>query len=261
MAATMILCGTALAAVFFVRMPRWRWFTAATVISGSLGVFLNATRSASLTWLILAVWLILTLRKNRMFPIILFAILAGVIIFLSLVPAEHWKRMLELLEPGKDFTLSRRLSYHMIGFDLLERFPIFGAGFGSFPRYFVDFDYRWIPGTMPDEDGIKDLHNLYLQTAAESGIVGLACFLGLLGACLRSISQVRREAASPDLRLIAEAVQFSFVGLLIQIAFGPDHPIYLWLYIGFAIALHYLNKAESRRLAAAGHRLSSSVEG
>ena len=101
-AARMILCGTALAAVFFVRMPRWRLFTAATAIAGSLGIFLNATRSASLTYLVLAVWLLLKLRKNRMFPVILLAVLLSIVIFLALIPAEHWERMSELLEPNKD---------------------------------------------------------------------------------------------------------------------------------------------------------------
>lgn len=253
MAATMILCGTTLAAVFCARTPRWRRFTAATLMVGSLGIFLNATRSASLTYLIMAVWLVLKFRRHRMFPVVVLAILLAAVIFLALIPAEHWERMSALMDPDKDITIYRRLSYHIIGFDLVSQFPVFGAGFGNFPLFFDDLDYRWLTGRVPDEDGFKQLHNQYLQVAAESGIVALAAYIALLASCFMGLGRVCRRAASPAVGLLAEAVQFSFASLLIQIAFLSNKlNKYLWIYIGLAIALHYVNKAEARRLAAAG---------
>jgi O-antigen ligase len=246
-AATLLLCGTTLVFVFCVRTPRWRLFTAATAVIGSLGIFFNSTRSASITYLIMLVWLLFKLRKSPAFPVLLGCAVLVLVALLPLVPADYWVRFSALFEPGKDFTIDRRISYHLIGLDLLQQYPLFGAGFGNFPLYFVDFDYRWIPGTKPDEDGLKQLHNQYLQIAAESGIIALACYLGLLAACLACLNRVRKEAASPKIRVIAEAVQYSFVSLLIQIAFlSSKLNKYLWIYIGIAIALHYLNKARAR---------------
>lgn len=246
-AATMLLCGTTLAIIFFVRTPRWRIFTAATAVIGSLGIFFNSTRSASMTFVIMLVWLLFKLRKSPSFPLLLCCAALVLVALLPLVPADYWVRISALFEPGKDFTIDRRISYHLIGLDLVQQYPLFGAGFGNFPLYFIDFDYRWIPGTKPDEDGFKQLHNQYLQVAAESGIIALACYLGLMAACLASLNRVRKEAASPKIRVIAEAVQYSFVSLLIQIAFlSSKLNKYLWIYIGFAIALHYVNIAKSR---------------
>ena len=200
-----------------------------------------------MTYVIMLVWLLFKLRKSPAFPLLLCCVALVLVGLLPLVPADYWVRISALFEPGKDFTIDRRISYHLIGLDLVQQYPLFGAGFGNFPLYFIDFDYRWIPGTKPDEDGFKQLHNQYLQVAAESGIIALACYLGLMAACLASFNRVRKEAASPKIRVIAEAAQYSFVSLLIQIAFlSSKLNKYLWIYIGFAIALHYVSKARSR---------------
>ena len=247
MVATMFLCGISMAAIFYLRTSRWRIFTAATLVIGSLGLFFNSTRSASITYAILLVWLIFKFRKSRILPILFFGSIFAALILLPLVPADYWDRMLGLFDPGRDWTLYRRMSYHIVGWDLFEKFPIFGIGFGNFPLFFVDFDYRWIPGRTTDADGLKQLHNQYLQIAAESGIVALACYLGLLGSCLGCLSQVRKKAASVRIGVIAEALQFSFVGLLIQLAFlSNKQNKYLWIHIGLVIALYYINKAASR---------------
>jgi O-antigen ligase len=188
-----------------------------------------------------------------MFPVVVLAILLAAVIFLALIPAEHWERMSALMDPDKDITIYRRLSYHIIGFDLVSQFPVFGAGFGNFPLFFDDLDYRWLTGRVPDEDGFKQLHNQYLQVAAESGVVAFAAYIALLASCFMGLGRVCRRAASPAVGLLAEAVQFSFASLLIQIAFLSNKlNKYLWIYIGLAIALHYVNKAEARRLEAAG---------
>lgn len=259
MAATMILCGTTLAAIFLVRVPHWRLFTIAIVVVGSMGIVLNSTRSAALTYLIMALWLVIKLRKHRLFPALLLALVLAIAIVLSAIPAEHWSRMLELLEPSKDQTIYRRLSYHIIGLDLLEQFPMFGVGFGNYPLFFDDYDYRWIEGRFsPEDGGSRQLHNQYFQIAAESGIIGVACYLALLGTCWVGLSRVRRKAATPTIGVLAEAVHFSFASLLIQIAFlANKYNKYLWIYVGLAIALHYINQSESRRLAAAKHSQQS----
>ena len=246
--ASMLLCGVSLAAIYCLRTPRWRAFTCAVVIIGSLGILFNSTRSTSFIYILMYAWIVFKFRDSRRFPLLLLGPFLLTVIVLTFMPGDHWSRMSELFA-GEDNTIGRRVSYHIVGFDLFLRYPIFGAGLGNFPLYFIDMDYRWIPGTFVGGDGMKDLHNQYLQTAAERGIVALFCFLGLLVAALKSLNQVRIEAATQEIRVAAEAIQFSLVGFMIQIGFKPGPSKYLWILLGFVIALQFINQAANRGFA------------
>ncbi len=236
LAASMMLAGTSLALVYALRRPESRWLTIPTIVIGTLAIFLTLTRHTVLTYFLMFLWFLFKLRDHQRFPLLFTISLIAISSFVMFMPDELWERFGILLDPDQDRTIYRRMSYHIIGFDLLSKNTLLGVGVGNFPVNFVDFDYRWIPGRSEVE---RPLHNLYLQVAVEVGLLGFICFMGILASCLYSINFVKRKSGSSNISTLAEAIQFSFVSLLIQALFlSSFFNKYLWIYIGLAIVLY-----------------------
>ena len=70
---------------------------------------------------------------------------------------------------------------------------LLGSGAGSFDDYWLE--HRPIPAY------VRDAHSLYLETAAELGVVGLALLLCALGMPLVTAARARDRSSSPQLRL------------------------------------------------------------
>jgi len=98
---------------------------------------------------------------------------------------------------------SFRADYWDVAVDMVRRHPLGGAGAGGFER-------AWL-GERPALLYVRDAHNLYLETAAEVGVVGIALLLAALGAPLAGARRAIREPAGAAalaayLALLAHAV-------------------------------------------------------
>jgi putative inorganic carbon (hco3(-)) transporter len=118
--------------------------------------------------------------------------------------------------------------------------PLVGVGPGRFPSY-----YR----LYADEVGIRVLnsdrqaHDLYLHIAAETGILGLIAFMGILGLTLRDLIRVRRRwlATRPDIAAMATGLMLAVVtymttGLFLHLSYAR----YFWLVLAIAGAAAHL---------------------
>ncbi len=173
------------------------------------------------------------------------ATLLAMVAAIPLVPQELIDRLGSLLGGDYDFTLSRRIGYHVIGLDLLRQHPIFGIGPDNFANYYVDFAYRWVPGrTMVP----RVMHNMYLAVAVEIGLFGLAAFLGIIFTALGRCAYAVRRTSSATLSVFGEAAVFGFVMLLLVSATLPNETNkYVWIYAGLCAAIA---RIEARRLRA-----------
>jgi O-antigen ligase len=249
MAATMLLCGTTLSVCLALRTARWRMLTVPTALLGSFAITLTLTRSATLTFVLLLVWMAWKIRHQRSFIYLVLAGLTLCAVMLPLLPAEFWDKISTLSESDRDGTLLRRLSYHVIGADLLLEYPLTGVGVGNFAIYYGDFENRFVPGRSE----LRPLHNQYLQYAVEAGILGGIAYIGLLATVFMSFLRTSRQALSPDLRLMAEALLFSFTGLCVQMVYlSSKFNKYLWIYIGLAIAVRALFNEEKNNARTSG---------
>lgn len=113
----------------------------------------------------------------------------------------------------------QRLVFFEDGLKLFARSPLIGSGLGAFEngvRSVQAFPY-----------GTKYVHNHYIQTLAETGLVGLALFLGLLGASAAAVWRGRGRPLAPALGAAllfmaghgAVEVDFSYYAFL-PMAFG-----------------------------------------
>jgi O-antigen ligase len=244
-AATLLLTGTACAMALFFRTSRWRLLTGATAVAGAAAIVLSYARSAGLVLGILILWLLFKYRSHRRLPVAIAGGLLALAIAFPLVPASYWQRQATLADFSGDVSLRRRLGYNIIGVHIVAEHPLLGVGPGNYKVRYMDPEYRWMPGrgVVP-----RQLHNMYLEVATETGLVGLACFGGMLLLALISLDRVRKRGSSREDRDLGEAVHFAFVGLLLASLFVPnEYNKYVWIFTGLGIALE---RASAREKAA-----------
>lgn len=242
-AAQCLMTGAALAlGLLFAGERRGRVLLVGAVAVGAVALALMSARSAILGFGAGAGIVLLSLRRHRAFPLILVA--AGVIgaIGLWFAPSTLWERFAAIGDFGKDQTLFRRITYLRIGADLVAQSPVWGVGPGNFPFHYLLYAYRYMPGRILVP---RELHNTYLDTLAEYGVVGFVISALLV---LHALLQLRRAMrGSDELRRIAFAVLVALVALLVGAFFMPHKDFrYLWLVLAMAIQCGRLRAAEVR---------------
>ena len=144
------------------------------------------------------------------------------------------------VEGNVDLSALARLTLNLAAWNVFLDNPVLGVGPGNFALVAVDY---------ANELGLRHFsypfraHNLYLEIAAELGIVGLATFLCLVGYLLKRLWQVRNQSriARPESAAIATALLFSLMAYLLTGVFlHLSFERYFWFLIalsGAALAI------------------------
>ena len=241
-AAQMLLASTLLAgALLFSGARAWRIALAGVFALGGLALVLASARSA-LIGLAMGVGLVaLSFRRRAFFPLLVIAGIVAGIGAIPFLPPTLVDRFTAIGDFAQDQTLYRRITYLRIGADLISKSPIWGIGPGNFPLYYITDTYRWMPGR---ELFPRELHNTYLDTATEYGLVGFAIFAALL---LHALTAAWRatNAGQAALRHAGFAIGVALAGLLVACFFMPHKDMrYLWLTLALAIQAGRLARKE-----------------
>lgn len=241
-AAQMLLTSTVLAgALLFAGGRRWRWVLAGVFALGSLALVLASARSALLGLIAGAGLVALSFRHRGFFPLLVVAGVVATIGAIPFLPPTLIDRFTAIGDFAQDQTLYRRITYLRIGADLIAQSPVWGVGPGNFPLYYVTDAYRWMPGR---ELFPRELHNTYLDTATEYGLVGFAIFAALLVHAL-SAAWAATRARDAVLRQAGFAIGVALAALLVACFFMPHKDMrYLWLMLALAIQSGRLRQAE-----------------
>jgi len=228
----MMLAGAGIALVLAIRDARRRRVLVVLALAGIVGIVLANTRSSFLIGLFGLGWLLFKQRRHRRLPAILILSFLMGCMALPLVPARQAERFSTLFTPDEDYTLGRRLGYQLIGFDLLMKYPILGVGAGNFRHHYMSHEYRFMPSRTLAE---RELHNMYLSVTVQSGLLGFACFGGMLAVSLSGLTRVMRESSDQEAVVCAEALQFGYVLFLIACVVAPATTNKLtWILTGLA---------------------------
>jgi O-antigen ligase len=123
-----------------------------------------------------------------------------------------------------------------VAWRMVEAHPINGVGAGNFHTSSIHY-LLVSPGLIARSDFIADTqkvaHNVYLQTWAELGIIGLSLLLLLIIAVLHTgVQAIREFEKRGDLRMeiLARAQLIALIGLLASLFFSSDeYKKQLWL--------------------------------
>ncbi len=239
-AASMLLTGVIFALVHALESPKLRMVMLATLAIGTMAVILSFARSAVVGYAIIVLLLMWRYRKEKLLPLALIGGMFALLLALPFIPAEYWERIGSIFGgSGGDWTLGRRLSYNIIGLDLLWKNPFLGVGPGNFPHHFIDPEYRYLPGrTLLG----RELHNMFLSVSVQLGLASLS-FFGMLGYGLARVRAVARAPKTPQMRVLALSLGYAFGAYLIVSLFLPNEfTKYTWLLAAQCAALYQVNK-------------------
>lgn len=196
-------------------------------------------------------------RKKRFARFFLLSLATGVAAFFLLISTSHWApklysaRMLGTISPEYRYYKrsfywrdNLRLNLWDAGLRMAAASPIQGVGLGNFKEEILSYYTYWEYGRLA--------HNIYLSQLAETGPVGLALLLLLLGAAAyqyRTTAKSLRHSRREREFILVKIYEIMFWGLLIHSAFRPtlyEFPVYLFL----AVSACSANIMQARKVAA-----------
>lgn len=141
-------------------------------------------------------------------------------------------------ERSPDESVRGRMGEMIVAWEIFQDHPVRGVGLGNYEAYFERYSLAF--DQMP-RGGPRPAHSLYLEIAAERGLIGLASFAALLGAVtaigFAGWRELRRRGATDVAGMVA-GLGVGFTGYLIAAVFLHDaYPRYFWLAIGLFLAV------------------------
>lgn len=234
--------GTALALGLFVhaRSHLTRLALAGALIVTVLGVVTTFSRGGflALAGLIAAVLFLHLSRRQAMSLLV-----AGMVVLVVLLPGEFRDRLMAAGDVGtsatsapQDAAVAGRLSEMLAGAAMFVDEPLLGVGAGNYPARYQEYSQRFQLDPRRME---REAHSLYVEVAAEIGVLGLAAAGVVLIASGRSLARhARRQGSSPAERLVSEAIGLGLLAFLLTSVFlHAAHGRLLWLLLALALCL------------------------
>jgi O-antigen ligase len=211
------------------------WTFAVSVLT----VFLTYSRGGFLAMVVAVIILFIIYPPRRIqVPFIIFSVIA----FSSFLPANYLNR-LSLLQgffttsSAQDTSLQGRLSENVTAWEMIKANPLFGVGLNSysylFPVYSKDIGLALVATE-------REAHNLYLEVAAETGVVGFSVFAFLLLISFQTVLEARRiflQNQLPDYAGLAVGFFAGLIAYFIAAMFIHNaFPRYFYLLLGLALS-------------------------
>lgn len=229
----------------------------------SLSIVFTYSRGAFVALVAMLAFLLIV-RRPRLRGVLIAAGVAALL--MPLVPSSYVHRMATLVgairQPEEtigvqDASLRGRLSENLAAGQMFLDHPLIGVGLGNYPVRYQDYSQQLMLDSRSTE---RSPHSLYLEIAAETGIVGLLALGIILWVPIRCILDARRSLRDPklaEIRGMADAIAIGLLGYLVGSFFlHATHMRYFWLLAGIALALP---RVASTELAAL--RLESGEDG
>jgi len=180
-------------------------------------------------------------------------IILSIAIFISLLPPHYLDRFLtlgDIFSSGKsntlrveDRSLQGRASENLAGWEMIKDKPLFGIGLSSYSYLFPLYSKNQGIALVASQ---REAHNMFIEVAAETGIVGFFIFGILLLISFRSVINARRFFISnnfEDYAGMATGFLAGLSGYFVAAMFVHNaFPRYFYLLLGIALSLSYVNK-------------------
>ena len=203
---------------------------------------LLTTKRGVLVWSLFAVvatyWIVNQKKLRSFLQLVAMAVGGYALLYflMGMIPAlsDVFERFSTM---GKDGASLERLAMWQLALSMFGEYPVFGAGFWSFPQYYA----RRLFGIFNNDRRYKynmAAHNVYFQVLGETGLVGFILYLSAVGlVLLETIRLVRKyfHAPNPEIRF---AVTFSLCIQFFYLAYSlSGNCLYDIVFYFYGIAL------------------------
>ena len=235
----MLIFGSMSAAFVFALKDRWgkykKWFFYFMPFTAVMTVLGASSRGSQLGLLVIG--LILMVRLKAGFKVFMGLIVVMLLAY-SLLPEDQIQRFTQM---GDDRNSITRLAYWSYGWEVIKDHPLFGVGYNNWLSY-AHFDRPdgivWGRTQLP--------HNIYIEVAAESGLIGLLGFLLLVIYAFVLNARSRKMALQLKHKLyyfMTYGLNMGLVGYLVAGTFVTVfyYPFF-WVQIALIVTLHNITK-------------------
>jgi O-antigen ligase len=134
-----------------------------------------------------------------------------------------------------------RLYLWRVARDMIAHSPITGVGFRQWGEKVPEYSARYSPSWKFSPASFHHAHNTYLQVAAETGLVGLALFLGFwLNLTALAFRLSARYPAGSFVRALNLGTAFSIINLLIGGLFEDNFgTLLIALILSYVVSLSF----------------------
>lgn len=225
----------AITLAFYIRTKWAAVFAWGGVLILTWSLVVTQSRGGLLGFAISVLFLLANVGIHHRRPLLNFGA-ASLVMFGLLASLGYFGRLDSLIDINYATNLER-LSRWSAGLALLERSPWFGVGPGQYREAYMQF----APVGAPLE--AMDSHNLYLQIAVETGMLGFSAFLAAFVGGLYFVSR-KALALAPDHRhrtlvtgFVAAMVAYLTHGLVDYVTSLPEISFQVWLFAGILTGL------------------------
>ena len=222
---------------FWAERKRWmRWAALATLVPIMGAVVLTFSRGAGLAAIFFCFALV-ALRYLKLRHAMIPLLVAGVVVVLT---PEYANRLGTLLKvrssnmQAADYSIQERNTIYLSGLHIFLDHPLLGVGIGQAPAYLQEYS---------NYNGLRRLtrrmgaHNMYLESLAETGVLGFGLLMAMVIVTLRRLLKLRRywkcrnaEYTHTITSLLLAILVFLATGLFLHLAYAR----YFWLLLALA---------------------------
>ncbi|MEO8288306.1 MAG: O-antigen ligase family protein [Chloroflexota bacterium] len=190
-----------------------------------------------------------TVIYKRPNPLLIAGGVLALLLALPMLPSNYLARMTTMLDIaqgnpqviyGED-SVRGRAGATQAAIEIFADHPIFGVGRENYPLY--QLEYLSGTGFAKVAKGIPP-HNLYLEVAAEQGILGIVVFSGLLLTTFAALRDARRRftwAGMKSERELTAWLAIMLIGYLVSaLTLHGAFLYFLWLQISLIVALRVI---------------------
>src|SRR4051794_36031719 len=221
------------------------------------GIVLTLSRGAFLTIGILAAAMVM-FRWIRLAPVLACAVL--LLLAAPLVAPRSIDRLTSILDARHllsgdpatiqeaDGAIRGRTTEMLSALYTFRDHPVIGVGPAQFPPFYFQQYSKVADIKFKDIEGPRRAHTLYLEMAAEEGVVGLAVFLSIAGALMRQLWNARHywDGKDPESSDLATALFLSLAAYFCTALFlHLSYQRYYWFLVAIAAAAVHVLRARA----------------
>jgi putative inorganic carbon (hco3(-)) transporter len=219
-----------------------RALAAWSLIVCSLSIIFTFSRGGAIALAIVLGCLIL---YRRIRPLEVIGVLILIIGMVAFLPDQYSSRLNTITQVvtgqtnvREEASIRGRLSELLVSWQMFTEHPILGVGVGNYPLYYQSYSRKI--GLDPRTEN-REPHNLFLEIASETGLVGLIVFFTILYFAYQGIRQSWLTFKQLKLEEYANLVAVLGIGMIgyfsAAMFIHGAYPRYLWLLIGLALSL------------------------
>lgn len=217
-----------------------RWLRVAGLIgagTSALGILVTYSRGGVLALVAVGVCAVVMYRPSPAWTV---ATIVAVVVSVAALPSEFVDRaaqstaglpLVDDAQPIADSAVRGRTSEAIVGLQMFGDHPLLGVGVGNYPVNYQEYSREL--GLDPRRED-REPHNLYLEIASETGLVGVGAFGVLVASALRSLRRGRRETHE-RLRTASRSLLLALIGFGVSAIFlHADFARTLWILLALS---------------------------